>query len=140
MAPDLKKIYIGHLIKQRVSECDISVTRICKFLKCTEEEVEKIYKKESVEAEQLLQLSKLLEYDFFRLYSQHLILYSPPASVAYNSCTTNLPSFRKNIYTREIIEFILDLLETKQKSKVEITKEYGIPRNTLYKWVSKYKK
>ncbi|MCS4302868.1 transposase [Chryseobacterium sp. BIGb0232] len=140
MTTDLKEIYLGHLIKQRVSECDISVNRICKFLKCTEEEVEKIYKKESIETEQLLKLSKLLEYDFFRLYSQHLILYSSLASVAYNSKTTKLPFFKKNIYTKEIIEFILDLLETKQKSKAEIIKEYGIPKTTLYKWVSKYKK
>ncbi|MGG5207420.1 transposase [Chryseobacterium sp. MIQD13] len=140
MAPDLKEIYIGQLIRQRVSECDISVTRISKFLKCREEEVEKIYEKESVDVDLLLKLSKLLEYDFFRLYSQHLILYSPPASVAYNNSKTQLPSFRKNIYTKEIIEFMLDLLETKQKTKAQIIEEYGIPKTTLYKWVSKYKK
>ncbi len=137
---NLKEIYVGQLIKQRVLECNISIERICKFLKCTEEDIEKIYEKESVEADLLLKLSKLLEYDFFRLYSQHLILYSPPASKAFNKSKTLLPSFRKNMYTREIIEFILDLLETQQKTKVQIVQEYGIPKTTLYKWVAKYQK
>ncbi|MCT2409421.1 transposase [Chryseobacterium antibioticum] len=137
---DLKEIDIGQLIKQRVLECNTSTDRIGKFLKCSGEEVEKIYEKKSVEADVLLKLSKLLEYDFFRLYSQHLILYSPPASVAYNNSKTQLPSFRKNIYTKEIIEFMLDLLETQQKSKAQITREYGIPKTTLYKWITKYQK
>ncbi|UWX62063.1 transposase [Chryseobacterium oranimense] len=137
---DLKEIYIGQLIKQRVSECDISITRISKFLQCSEEEIEKIYEKKSVEADVLLKLSKLLEYDFFRIYSQHLILYSPQASIKYNCAKTQLPSFRKNIYTREIIEFILDLVETQQKSKAQIIQEYGIPKTTLYKWIAKYQK
>jgi len=140
MTMNLKEIYVGQLIKQRVLECNISIERICKFLKCTEEDIEKIYEKESVEADLLLKLSKLLEYDFFRLYSQHLILYSPPASKAFNKSKTLLPSFRKNMYTREIIEFILDLLETQQKTKVQIVQEYGIPKTTLYKWVAKYQK
>lgn len=140
MTPDLKEIYIGQLIKQRVSECDISVTKISKFLQCSEEEVENIYEKKTVEAYLLLKLSKLLEYDFFRIYSQHLILYSPQASMQYKCSKTQLPSFRKNIYTKEIVEFMLDLLETQQKSKTQIVQEYGIPKTTLYKWITKYQK
>jgi hypothetical protein len=140
MIPDLKEIYLGQLIKQRVSECDISVTRISKFLKCSEEEVEKIYEKKSIEVDVLLKLSKLLEYDFFRIYSQHLILYSPQASMKYKCNKTQLPSFRKNIYTKEIVEFMLDLLETRQKTKTQIIQEYGIPKTTLYKWIAKYQK
>lgn len=137
---DLKDIFIGQLIKQRVLECNTSTDRICKFLKCSQEEIEKIYNNSSIEADILLKLSKLLEYDFFRIYSQHLILYSPQASMKYNCGKTQLPSFRKNIYTKEIIEFILDLVETQQKSKAQIIQEYGIPKTTLHKWIAKYQK
>lgn len=140
MTMDLKEIYIGQLIKQRVLECNIPTDRICKFLKCSGEEIEKIYTNSSVEVDILLKLSKLLEYDFFRIYSQHLILYSPQASMKYSCSKTQLPSFRKNIYTKEIIEFILDLLETQQKSKTQIMREYRIPKTTLYKWIAKYQK
>ncbi|MDP9961161.1 helix-turn-helix domain-containing protein [Chryseobacterium lathyri] len=138
MGPDLKEIYIGQLIRQRVLECNINIKRICNFLKCPEEDIEKMYEKQSLEADILLKWSKLLEYDFFRLYSQHLIFYSPQASMEYNNGVTQLPSFRKNIYTKEIIEFILGLVESGEKSKAQVIREYKIPKTTLYKWLSKY--
>jgi hypothetical protein len=65
------------MIQQRMKECNVSVERAAKFLKVTEEEVEKVYDKKSVNSSQLLSWSKLLKYDFFRIYSQHLILYAP---------------------------------------------------------------
>jgi transposase-like protein len=49
-----------------------------------------------------------------------------------------LPVFRKNIYTKEIIDFIMERLNNKEKTKFEIMKEYGIPKSTLYKWIHKY--
>ncbi|MFP3594408.1 transposase [Chryseobacterium sp. SIMBA_038] len=140
MTTEFKEIEIGELIKQRVLECKIDDQRICNFFKCTEKEIEEVYIKKSLECEQLLKWSKLLDYDFFRIYSQHLILYSPQASVQYNIGNTELPYFKKNIYTREIIEFILDLVRTGEKSKTQIIKEYRIPKTTLYKWLSKYGK
>ncbi|MDR6404059.1 MULTISPECIES: hypothetical protein [Chryseobacterium] len=58
-----------------------------------------------------------MEYDFFRIYSQHLILFAPQANIAYNRRSgikkeSELPGFRKNIYTIEIINFILELQKT----------------------------
>lgn len=140
MITDFKEIHIGSLIKHRVSECEISIIRICTFFKCTEDKIDNYYKSASIEADLLLKWSKLLEYDFFRLYSQHLIFYSPQGSMEYKENKTQLPTFRKNIYTKEIIEFILELLDTKEKSKREIIEEYKIPKTTLYKWIYKYQK
>lgn len=77
MLANFKYIHIGKMIHQRMKECDVGVDRAAKFLKVTEEEVEKVYDKKSVDSSQLLSWSKLLEYDFFRIYSQHLILYAP---------------------------------------------------------------
>ena len=46
--------------------------------------------------------------------------------------------FRKNIYTKEIIDFILELIKTKTKTTTEITQLYGIPKTTLHNWIKKY--
>jgi hypothetical protein len=74
---NFKQLNIGVLVQQKVGETNIEISRICSFLKCTEEEVENMYVSKSLDSEILLRWSKLLKYDFFRIYSQHLILYSP---------------------------------------------------------------
>ena len=96
-------------------------------------------KSKSLDSEIILKWSKLLEYDFFRLYSQHLILYSPKSGTNSNKENkVGLPQFRKNIYTKEVIDFILDQLNSGEYSKKEIIDRYKIPKTTLYKWISKY--
>ena len=52
---------------------------------------------------------------------------------------TSLPRFRKNIYTKEIIDFVLEQINTKEMTKTEVMERYGIPKTTLYKWISKYR-
>lgn len=135
-----KNIHIGKLVQKRVNETDFSVERIINFLQCDEEDLEKMYDSSSLDSEVLLKWSKLLKYDFFRMYSQHLLLYSPPSSATKDikDQKTELPEFRKNIYTVEIIQFILDLLRSNEKSKQQIINEYKIPKTTLYKWLKKY--
>ncbi|WP_338081658.1 hypothetical protein [Empedobacter brevis] len=112
-------------------------------MKCTEQQVEKMYEMESLDTEVLLKWSKLLEYDFFRLYSQHLILYAPVESRTYvysnKNRNSSLPRFRKNIYTKEMIDYILNKVNTGELNKSEIIERYNIPKTTLYKWISKYK-
>lgn len=135
---NFKNIHIGNFIEQRVDEKKIALSRICNFMKCTEEEVCNTYSSNEISTEKLLKWSKLLDYDFFRIYTQHLILYSPPVNIKEKAETkTQLPVFRKNIYTREIIDFILELIHTGIKTKAEIIQEYRIPKTTLYKWISK---
>lgn len=139
---NLKDIHIGSLIKTRVVECDIGISRICNFFNCDELLINEMYRGHSLNCDYLLKWSKLLEYDFFRLYSQHLILYSPSASLQSNEFKekkNSLPQFRKNIYTKEIVDFIIEIIETKKKTKTQVIKEYKIPKTTLYKWIAKYK-
>jgi transcriptional regulator with PAS, ATPase and Fis domain len=137
---NFKNIHIGQLIKIKVLEHEhITPERICNFFNCDEEKIQMMYTSENLETDLLLKWSKLLKFDFFRIYTQHLILYSPPqSSVSKNSKNSTLPQFRKNIYTKEIIEFILELIEKGEKDKKEIIDEYRIPKNTLYKWINKY--
>ncbi|MFN1217641.1 hypothetical protein ACKW6Q_11795 [Chryseobacterium kwangjuense] len=98
-----------------------------------------MYESEIISTDLLLKWSKLLEYDFFRLYSHHLILFAPLAGKCTKKrVSSELPQFRKNIYTKEIIDFILELINTGQKTKIQIVEQYGIPKTTLYKWIYKY--
>lgn len=138
MNTHFKDIHIGKLIHQRIEETSVKTLRICNFFNCTEEEIKEMLVQKDLSTDTLLKWSKLLEYDFFRIYSQHLILYSPPSAVDKQE-KSMLPSFRKSIYTREIIDFIMELVNTGEKSKSQIIEEYRIPKSTLYKWIEKYK-
>ncbi|MBL1219367.1 transposase [Chryseobacterium sp. L7] len=137
---DFKNIHIGGMIQKRVLESGIEILRICKFLKCSEDEINIMYTSKSLDSELILRWSKLLEYDFFRIYTQHLILYAPvlvrETEVKQKS---ELPRFRKNIYTKEIIDFILSQIENGEKTRAQVIEEYRIPKTTLYKWLGKYK-
>ncbi|WP_262901785.1 transposase [Chryseobacterium lathyri] len=137
-----KNIHIGNLIEKRVSECNIKVSRICNFFDCIEKDIEEMYKQKDMNTGILLKWSKLLKYDFFRIYTQHLMLFSPPVSPDKEEPDrkSELPQFRKNIYTKVMIDFILELISTEQKTIRQVIDEYKIPKTTLYKWISKYKK
>lgn len=133
-------IKIGSLIEAKVQESEINTDRICNFFKCTEDKIEQMYLSKSLDSDELLRWSKLLKYDFFRIYSQHLILYSPPtkSSKTLHKSTITIPQFRKNIYTMELINFILELIDSGEKTSQQIIKDYQIPKTTLYKWLKKY--
>ncbi|SEH29794.1 transposase [Chryseobacterium culicis] len=135
---NFKNIQIGKMIEIKVKEREIEISRISNFLHCKEEAISKMYKAKSLDTELLLKWSKLLEYDFFRIYCQHLILYAPPSSEVKN-IKTKLPRFRKNIYTREIINYIIEQINSGAMSKTDVIELYRIPKTTLYKWLDKYK-
>ncbi len=139
---NFKDIHIGTLINQAVAESGIEISRICKFMKCSEAGILAMYEAKSLDSETLLRWSKLLDYDFFRVYTQHLILYAPPSAVNKEEKTakSKLPQFRKNVYTQEVIDFILDKIDNGEMTKLQVMENYNIPKTTLYKWVSKYKK
>jgi hypothetical protein len=86
-----------------------------------------MYAQKNLPTDILLKWSKLLDYDFFRIYTQHLILYSPSSSDVKSEKQirkkTILPQFRKNIYTKEVIDFILEQIETGEKTKIQVMKE-----------------
>ncbi|MEG0930765.1 transposase [Algoriella sp.] len=137
----MKEIHIGSLIKKRVEELNIDTKRIISFFKIySEKDINTQYDNASIDTSDLLKWSKLLEYDFFRIYTQHIILYAPVGKVDTSTSpkTTSLPNYRKNVYTKEIIDFVLDL-HTKENKKIqEISDEYNIPKNTIHNWIKKY--
>ena len=135
-----KEINIGQMIEKAVTESGIAMSRLCNFFKSTEEEILGMYQHENLPTDLLLKWSKILEYDFFRIYSQHLILYAPTSAIIEKTKTqkSNLPQFRKNIYTKEIIDFILEQVSSGEMTKTQVMEKYKIPKTTLYKWISKY--
>lgn len=137
---NLKDINIGVIVKLRMEECSMSIKRAQNYFKCSEEEILFMLSQDHIDTEKLLKWSKLLEYDFFRLYTQHLILYAPPGnSNLVHPKKSGLPRFRKNIYTKEIISFVIEMINTGKKTKGQVIEEYNIPKTTLYKWLDKYK-
>ncbi|MGU3377053.1 transposase [Chryseobacterium sp. M5A1_1a] len=138
---NVKNIHIGKLIEERWKEMNISIERTSNFFGLDTIETLKMFNQSSMDCESLLKWCKLLEYDFFRLYSQHLILYSPPGSEEYKGgvkTKTSLPQFRKNLYSKQIIDFVLELISTGNKTKYQVMEEYKIPKTTLYRWINKY--
>ncbi|UTX49030.1 transposase [Chryseobacterium sp. MA9] len=137
---NFKTIHIGQMIEQKIAENGIEVSRICSFLNVTEVGLQQIYKAASIDSDLLLRISKLTDYDFFRIYSQHLILYSPSKGAQVQKNRTGMPVFKKGIYSKEVIEFILELITSGRKTKSQIIEEYRIPKTTLYKWMKKFQK
>lgn len=135
---NLKSIHIGKLIHERVREVGMPVSRIEKFMKCSEDEIESMYRESSIDTFLLLRWSKLLEYDFFRVYSGHLILYAPPSKRHdISRPKDNLPAFRKNIYTEEVKSFIIEKIVSKKMTMNDVVLKYRIPKTTLSKWIKK---
>ena len=132
------------MIENTVADKRIEMSRICNYFKCSDDEIVKIYQSKSLDTEILLKWSKLLQYDFFRMYTQHLMLYAPPSANEKRSKKEDkkqtVPQFRKNIYTKEVIDFIIQQIDTEKMTKKQIIERYNIPKTTLYKWISKYKK
>ena len=91
-----KNIHIGSLLKERVEESNLDMTRITRFFKCSEEEILNQFEKNDLYCEDLLKWSKLLEYDFFRIYTQHLILHAPQRNVNYNKASAKSLLYRSS--------------------------------------------
>lgn len=142
MLANFKRIDIGQLIVQRMHECGITKERAAAFLKVSEEDVEQMYSLQSLDCDILLRWSKLLEYDFFRIYTQHLILYAPQDrnKTKRKNKDTLLPIFKKNIYTQDVIMYLIELVDRGKKTPRQIQKEYNIPSTTVKRWVDKYGK
>ena len=142
MLDNFRNIHIGKLIQQRMQECEVDILRASRFLDVGEGEIEQTFESKSIDSEILLRWSKLLQYDFFRIYTQHLILYAPqdPKKVNRKAKDTALPVFKKNIYTSEVIVYLIGLVNDGKKTYNQLQKEYNIPATTMQRWARKYGK
>jgi DNA invertase Pin-like site-specific DNA recombinase len=76
-------INIGERIKKELLLQERSVTWFAKKLGCTRMSVYRIFEKQSIDTQQLIQISKILERDFFNEISEEL-------NIACNNSETEL--------------------------------------------------
>lgn len=139
MLTNFKDINIGELIQYLMDERDISIERASNFIKVSDDDILQMLESKSIDSDHILSWSKLLKYDLFRIYTQHLILYAPQDINKINRETeTQLPIFKKNIYTKELIMYLIGLIQSGKKDYKQIQKEYNIPSTTVLRWVNKY--
>ena len=63
---------IGELIKERLKAEERSVAWFARKLSCSRANVYKIFCKEYIDTELLTRISRILNYDFFQYFSEHL--------------------------------------------------------------------
>ncbi len=67
-----EEIHIGEIIKQVMKDQGRSPSWLAKQLGCERANIYDIYKRQYIDTCLLQKMSKLLNYDFFLLYSDHL--------------------------------------------------------------------
>ena len=140
-----KKIDIKELIINRIEEIGLTNEKLFDKIDTDKTDFDALFTEGSLSVELLLKISKLLEYDFFRVYSMHLLLYAPP-NMSFNQnlkqkkkkSNSKLPKFKKNTYTPEMILFIVGKLKKGELTIDEAIKKYSLPKTTLYRWKNKY--
>lgn len=63
---------IGLLIRQKLKERKRTIVWLAENLSCSRTNVYKIFDKRSIDTDYLLRISDILDYDFFKLYSDEL--------------------------------------------------------------------
>ncbi len=68
-------VHIGELIKQTLKQRRKSVVWFAGELSCSRTNVYKIFSKQSIDSYDLLRISKILDFDFFEVYTKELRKY-----------------------------------------------------------------
>ena len=62
-------VHIGKKIKEIFKNTGLTVTEFARRIDTSRENVYGVFRRKSVDTEMLIKISKVLDYDFFRLYS-----------------------------------------------------------------------
>jgi len=65
-----KEIHIGRLIQGKLKEDGRTVSWFARSINCERSNAYKIFKKPNIDTELLIRISKILKYDFFKLFSE----------------------------------------------------------------------
>ncbi|MEY8758924.1 transposase [Chryseobacterium tongliaoense] len=143
MISEIRNVHIGFLIKQQVIQSNVDLHYICHFFSSDEQEIYRMYSSRSLDTKVLLKWCRLLEYDFFKVYSESFRLYSTKSAVSKYTVIRRkkrITSVRQKLYTNETKDLLINLIITGQKSIVQIVKEYNISKPVIYGWLRKYTK
>ncbi|MDR1348612.1 MAG: XRE family transcriptional regulator [Prevotellaceae bacterium] len=64
------EVHIGNIIRQKVSQSSLTVTEFANQINKTRENVYDIFKRSSIDSALLLQISKVLHYNFFKHFKE----------------------------------------------------------------------
>lgn len=70
--------HIGELIKEELRRQGRSNVWLARQLSCNVRTVVKIFHKQTIDTQQLMKISKILDYDFFKIFSDTLAIRSAP--------------------------------------------------------------
>lgn len=65
-------IPIGRLIQEKLKEQNQTVVWLAQQMPCRRENLYKIFRKNNLDTEMLLRISRIMHFDFFQFYSQSL--------------------------------------------------------------------
>lgn len=66
MRYNIKDVYIGSIIRQKIDEKHISYAEFARQINCTRTSLYRIFGSKSIDMERLIAISKALDYDFIR--------------------------------------------------------------------------
>ena len=68
----MQDIHLGSLVKQKMKERNISISEFAKAIHCDRTNVYSIFKRKSMDIQQIVQISNALNYDFLQYYHQEI--------------------------------------------------------------------
>jgi plasmid maintenance system antidote protein VapI len=69
-----RQIIIGSLIKEKFKDSGLSISEFASLIACESRNIQKIFNKEHLSVDLLLKISEALKFDFFKIYSEYLLL------------------------------------------------------------------
>lgn len=143
---DYKDIHIGSHIRFVSGFRGLTLSRASSYFGCSAQSILDVYRSKTLDSGVLLGWCKLLDYNFFMFYHSHLQLYKPSASLTrLTPKTTQTPNvlegytFRKNLYSPDIIDWLMNKIDSGELSVSDVMRLYHIPKTTIYRWRKKYK-
>lgn len=137
----VRNLHIGEIISKIIIEKKMKTADIKSKMRITTRTLNKMLSAKSMDASDMLKWSKVLRYDFFRLYSSHLMLHHGISNtLTRKTDPLNVQGIhiRKNVYTKDLIQFLVNKVRNKEMTAMEIINQYAIPKTTFYKWLQKY--
>jgi predicted transcriptional regulator len=76
----MKDIHIGSIIKQKLAESSMTIKEFSNRINCDRTTVYDILKRKSIDIDRLIQISRVLNYDFINevYYKKETLVVSPP--------------------------------------------------------------
>lgn len=111
---NLKEIHLGKLVKQKAEELNYPLPKLAQYFECTEEDILGFYEQKHLPTDVLLKFCTCLSYNFFRVLSAHVTLFVKIGDRNKFNQPAVTPQLKKNVYTKEIKDFILSILRSKK--------------------------